>query len=279
MQIIDAHVYCIPEMDLNHVRWSSSAGMKRIFKAIYCNADGMAVSQLARPDKILDSMKQSGINKSVLVSFPWPDPYLCDLNNAYILNTVKKDNNFLAICSVTPNDEYAIKKVEDLVESGAIGIKINPNWQNFRFSNRVFHDVLNLIEKKNLFLLLHVDQSYKHQTASANFLVKCAESHPNLKILAAHMGGLVGAYELIPSIKNKLKNVWYDTAISATPEFIKFYCDIGLHDKVIFGTDFPFNHSHSQEQLLNDLLLMGIDQNKIKNILSVNFEKMLLQKN
>lgn len=279
MNIIDAHVYCLPKIELDDLRWSSSSGMRRIYRAIFSDEYGVKISHLAKPEKIIDSMERAGVNKSVLVSFPWPDPFLCDLNNIFILDEVRNNSNFLAICSVTPNDNQAIYKVESLLESGAIGVKLNPNWQDFNFSNKVFHEILDILEKKNSFLMLHVDQSYKSEIASANFLIRCAESHPELKILAAHLGGLVGAYELIPRFKDILKNVWYDTAISATPEFIRFYCDIGLDDKMIFGTDFPFNHSHSQEQLVNDLLLIGIEEHKIRRIFSENFEKMLAKNN
>lgn len=249
----------------------------QISKAFYEDDEGAAALSLSTYEEIINSMEISGVDASALVAFPWPDSNLCDVNNAYILDIIANDPRFYAICSVYPNDPNCISKAVELIDSGAVGIKLNPNWQSIAIDSPLFHRLLDAIEKKNSFIMLHVDQSYKSANAGASFLFQCATEHPNLRILAAHLGGLLGAYELIPRIKNVLCNVWYDTAISATPEFVKFYCDIGLSEKIVFGTDFPFNHSHSQLQLIEDLAAMGIDKEILDKIFSENFFKLINQ--
>lgn len=276
MKIIDSHVYCLPG-NLHKKNLVLSGPISRAF---YENDDDLSALSLSTYEEICESMKMSGVDAAALVAFPWPDTLLCDINNEYIINKVSGDNRFYGICSVNPNDPTCISKAIELLNLGAIGIKLNPNWQCFKIDNPIFIELLIEIEKKNAFIMLHVDQGYKSEISSAAFLFQCAKRHPGLRILAAHMGGLLGAYELIPSIKDILHNVWYDTAISSTPEFVKFYCDIGLSEKIIFGSDFPFNHTHSQLQLIEDLNNLGISEENLKKIFSINFQKLIqLEKN
>lgn len=271
MKIIDSHVYCLPSK--LHEKNIVSSGV--ISKAFYESDEGISALSLSTYENICESMEISGINASALVSFPWPDTFLCDINNAYIFEAIARDSRFYGVCSVNPNDPKCISRAIELIDLGAIGIKLNPNWQLFGIDSPLFNELITVIEKKNIFLMLHVDQGYKSEISSAAFLFQCAKTHPGLRILAAHMGGLLGAYELIPGIKDILRNVWYDTAISSTLEFVKFYCDLGLSDKIIFGSDFPFNHSHSQVQLIEDLNKLGINEENLQKILSANFLKLI----
>ena len=61
-------------------------------------------------------------------------------------------------------------------------------------------------------------------------------------MIFAHWGGGLLFYELMPEIRKQNKNVYYDTAASPflyDKKIYKVAKDIGVLDKVLFGSDYP----------------------------------------
>jgi uncharacterized protein len=268
--MIDAHVYCLPSR-LSSPDIYLPENERCIQKAIHQHPEGPYALGLASPTSILDSMDQADIARSVLVSFPWANPELCRENNDFILELAARQDRFMAICSVQPNDTQFIQEAARVLQAGALGIKINPVWQSFFLADKKIEDLAALIIEHGGFLMLHVDQPYKHSPASPAHLADLASRHPKLKILAAHLGGLLGISALHPPVAKKLRNVWYDTAVSSTLEMVRLYCQTGMKEKIVFGSDFPFNHSHSQKQVVDDLRRLELDTDVLKGIFQNNF--------
>ena len=105
----------------------------------------------------------------------------------------------------------------------------------------------------NLFIMTHIDHPFKLSGASPAHFCELLARCPQTKFIAAHMGGMIGLYALNSKIKNLFANVWFDTAISSTLQMVQHYVDVGLEDKIILGSDFPFNHSHEQKQVVDEL--------------------------
>lgn len=268
--MIDAHVYCLPprlrqaDVRLPASEWS-------IQEAIHHHPEGPCALALSAPEAILASMDQSGIQRSVLVAFPWGEQELCSENNDYILETAAGNERFLAICSVQPTSPNALQEVSRVVRSGAKGIKVNPVWQKFALDDPRMDELALAVQSAQAFLMLHVDQPYKSSPASSTMLYALARKHPGLRILAAHLGGLLGLSALHPPVARTLANVWYDTAMSSTLEMVRWYCQAGLADKLVLGTDFPFNHSHSQKQVIDDIRDLGLAEEQYMAIFEANF--------
>ena len=93
--------------------------------------------------------------------------------------------------------------------------------------------------------------------------------------MAAHMGGMLGLYAPFKDIRERLKNVWFDTAISNTLYMIRYYLDCGLESKIIFGSDFPFNHSHKQKQVVEGIKALNLGPNIEAAIFSNNFKNIV----
>ncbi|MBM9538352.1 amidohydrolase family protein [Desulfobulbus alkaliphilus] len=271
--MIDAHVYCLPPR-LRQADVRLPASERSIQEAIHRHPEGPCALALSAPEAILASMDHSGIQRSVLVAFPWADPELCRENNDYLLETATENERFLAICSAQPTSPNALQEVIRVVHAGAVGIKVNPVWQKFALDDPRMDEMALAIQSAQAFLMLHVDQPYKSSPASPTMLYSLARKHPGLRILAAHLGGLLGLSALHPPVVRTLANVWYDTAVSSTLEMVCWYCQAGLADKVVLGTDFPFNHSHSQKQVVDGIRGLGLAPAQHMAIFAANFSRL-----
>jgi predicted TIM-barrel fold metal-dependent hydrolase len=242
-----------------------------IQETIHCHAEGPMALSKASPGTIMNSMDQAGIARSVLIAFPWADSALCRENNDFILEQVAVNDRFMAVCSVQPASLDALAEARRVLHAGAIGIKINPVWQGFCLDDAHVNDLAAVVLQNNVFLMLHVDQPYKQSPASPAYLFDLAVRLPELKILASHLGGLLGLSSLHKPIAQKTVNIWYDTAVSSTLEMVTWYFEAGLEDKIVFGSDFPFNHSHSQKQVVEGILKLGLANHIESKIFESNF--------
>jgi uncharacterized protein len=268
--MIDAHVYCLPPR-LRQADVLLPASERSIQEAIHRHPEGPYALALSAPEAILASMDQAGIHRSVLVAFPWADPELCRENNDFILETASGVERFLPICSVQPDCPEALNEASRVLHAGAVGIKVNPVWQKYDLDDPRMNELAITIQSTQAFLMLHVDQPYKTSPASPARLYALARKHPGLRILAAHLGGLLGLSTLHPPVARTLANVWYDTAVSSTLEMVRWYCQAGLADKMVLGTDFPFNHSHSQKQVVDDLGRLNLKADVLTKVFQGNF--------
>jgi len=275
MMIIDAHVYCLPQR-LRKINPKLLLSERKIINAIYEHPEGEYALELAAPEAISTSMKTNHIDKSVLVSFPWGNHDLCCENNHYLFEIVKNNSQFFWIASVQPCNKDWMKEAERCINLGAIGLKINPFWQNFNLDGPETIQLIEwLIPQKNVFLMTHIDQAYKQTTTLPSHLLNFVCKYPNAKILAAHMGGGLGIYALHPPLAKTIKNIWFDTAVSATLKMIRFYVEAGLENRIIFGSDFPFNHSHSQGQVLNGISSLELSPETEVKIFKNNFYSLI----
>lgn len=274
MSVVDSHVYCLPPR-LRDPGVHLPASEAAVAKAIHEHHDGGWVLPLSAPEAILKSMEESLIDASVLVSFPWAESSHCRENNDFILEQrAKRAERFMAVCSVQPLRAGALEEAERCLKAGAIGIKINGGWQGYELKDDVVGALARLIREKGAFILCHIDQPFRNSPTSPAHLLELARKNPGTRFVAAHMGGLLGLYGELPDIKPALSNVWFDTAVSDTVEMVRYYVSAGLEDKILFGTDHPFNHCHSQKLVRDRLEALGLGAAAQDKIFSGNLKRL-----
>jgi predicted TIM-barrel fold metal-dependent hydrolase len=272
--ITDAHVYCLPER-LRSLSPLIPKENAKIEQAIYQHIDASWVLQMSSPEEISASMKLAGIERSVLVAFPWATQNLCSENNRFLLEVCQSDNRFSAICSVQPLDSSWQEEAEFCLKEGAVGLKVNAEWQGFDLDCREMVAVSRWAYQHGMFVMTHVDQAFRKSPASAASLLALVDKCPETHFLAAHLGGMLGLYAPFKDFRKRLQNIWFDTAISDTLYMIRFYLDCGLEKKVVFGTDFPFNHSHKQSQVVEGIKELNLGATIETAIFSTNFKELL----
>jgi hypothetical protein len=96
---------------------------------------------------------------------------------------------------------------------------------------------------------------------------------PDLRLVLAHWGGGLAFYELMPEVKEALRNVYYDTA--ATTYLYSFdifprVIDIVGPYKVIFGSDYPLL---DQQKFLQRVKNSGLQAEELRAVLAGNAEE------
>lgn len=268
--IIDAHVYCIPSR-LQKYDSELMADEDVILDAIYRHHESPLALALSDISKIRESMEQNSVDKVLLVPLPWYSEELCRISSEYLISVAANDDRFYSLCTVSPillNKEL----LESHIKAGAVGIKVNPAWQKCELDSKEMDELSELAGHYDVPIMVHIDHSYKRSVTDGASLLSLASRHLNTRYLAAHLGGGLGIYSLHPPLREKMQNIWFDTATSSTMMMVKFYVEAGLQDRLLFGTDFPFNHCHNQSEQIHSIQQAGFGDNVTRNIFSNNFK-------
>jgi predicted TIM-barrel fold metal-dependent hydrolase len=95
-------------------------------------------------------------------------------------------------------------------------------------------------------------------------------AHPDLRVVAAHWGGGLPFYELMPEVAAAARNVWYDSAASTyLYDFAVFRHVAALVGpaRILWGTDYPLLR---QAPFLRRTRELGFDQEMFEAICGGN---------
>jgi predicted TIM-barrel fold metal-dependent hydrolase len=275
MNWIDSHVYCLPPRLADpcvHLPQSE----EKILKAIHSHPEGPMALALCSPQRILQSMAEAKISHSVLIAFPWNSLSLCRETNDFLISTRQQyPTQFSVVGSIHPKDSKSLEECDRLLSVGCIGLKMNAEWQNFEFHEPLLDEISKKLAHRKEYILIHVDQVFKRSAAPASSILEFTAKHPKTKFVFAHMGGMLGLYSQLDFLKDRFSNLWFDTAISETVEMIEFYVRVGLKDRILFGSDYPFNACHSQKDVVDRIEKLALDKDVLKKVSANNFENFL----
>lgn len=224
-------------------------------RAIHEHEDFPLLKDRMTVDALIQSMEKNRIDKCVIMGLPWNDTNAHAKNNRYIESVVENHPDKFRGMYIPhlDNIKKEMQNIKQLTPDRFIGVKLIPGWQHMRVDNSELAPLLETVESENLFLMVHTDHPIQSLDGDVPYrLLSVLKEHPNLNVLAPHLGGLLCLYGLNPKIKPLLENVHFITSVSLTMRMVKYAADVDP-DKVIFGTDFPFNHCHNQGSLIEDL--------------------------
>jgi predicted TIM-barrel fold metal-dependent hydrolase len=123
--------------------------------------------------------------------------------------------------------------------------------------------------------LLHSSEPVGHHypgkgTATPEKLLAFFAAYPELRVVAAHWGGGLPFYELMPEVEALCRNVVYDTAASTYlyrwDVFPAVEQVIGA-GKILFGTDYPLL---KQKPFLRKAIGSGLSSTSLQAVLADN---------
>ncbi|MDP9375226.1 MAG: amidohydrolase family protein, partial [Chloroflexota bacterium] len=96
-------------------------------------------------------------------------------------------------------------------------------------------------------LLLHASEPVGHAypgkgTATPDRLLRFLAAYPDLRVVAAHWGGGLPFYELMPEVAAATRNLWYDSAASTYLYHFAVFPRVAAlagPERILWGTDFP----------------------------------------
>ncbi|MFA6893349.1 MAG: amidohydrolase family protein [Synergistaceae bacterium] len=234
-------------------------------------------------ESLISHMDLYGIESSLVTGFAFRDQGLCRIMNDYVLDSAKRyRGRIIPLAVVSPCAKGAMEEILRCAELGAVGIgELFPDGQGMDISDpgQTWRMVGTCMETA-MFILFHTAEQVGHQytgkghTGPEDAAAFCM-NHPQIKVVFAHFGGGLWAYESMPEMKLALSNAYYDTA--AWPwlyshKVIEGIFAAGAGSKVLFGSDWPILQYPRYENLLS---LTGLSQGQKEILLCHNVRDFL----
>jgi len=142
-----------------------------------------------------------------------------------------------------------LDELKRCLDGGMRGVgELNPYGANLRLDHPDFLRVVEACIDFDIPLNLHINEEIGHYypgksaTPIAHYY-QLIERYPELKLILAHWGGGLLFYEIMPEVRETLRNVWYDTAASPllfpTDAIFRTALQCIDHRKILFGSDYP----------------------------------------
>jgi predicted TIM-barrel fold metal-dependent hydrolase len=244
MTKIDFHVHITPpEISAN---WQKYA-LKEAYFSLLSNSK---LNKFATTEDIISAIGESGFDRAVVFGFAFKDQGLCRLVNDYVNEKTRQfPDKLTGFMSVSPNEKGMEREIDRCFTAGLRGIgELYPDGQGFNIDDEKETCTLTgCCIERNIPLILHVNEPVGHDYTGKNDIpLKKVERFINnsqsLDVILAHWGGGLLFYEIMPEIREKFRNVYYDTAATPFLYDARIYSAakaLGLERKILFGSDFP----------------------------------------
>lgn len=254
---IDTHIHITPPDLIRD--WKKIAEREPYFKLL----SETPHNRFATYETVADHLEEQGFDKGIVFGFSFQDRGLCQYVNDYTMEAVKAHpEKFIGFMTMPVHDKGFAKEVQRCYKGGLRGIgELFPEGQNLRLEELHLTELKACCLEYNLPLLLHANELVGHDYAgktkvSQQSIETFIRHHQEIPIILAHFGGGLLFYELMKEIRSSFKNVYYDTAAAVflyEPTIYKVIREIGILDKVFFGSDYPLLPISRYEEGLNIL--------------------------
>ncbi len=260
--IIDAHTHVFPDA----IAAKASAAIGDFYDLDMC-CDG-------RVDTLTHIAAAHHIDHSVIFSTATRPDQVRAINR-FIADTVADRPRLVGLGTLHPGLQAAALRVEAdfIVAAGLRGIKLHPDFQAIHPDAPEMDPLYAACRARALCIVFHAGdprQSYSHPARIA----AVARRHPDLHILAAHMGGW-NQWQLGCDLLLPYPQVRVDT--SSTIPFLDPASMLRLirafgADRVLFGSDYPMWHPGEE---LKRFLALPLTAQERRAILGDNARKLL----
>ncbi len=233
----------------------------RTFREMY--ADPKAKMATAR--ELYAALDEGGIERAVAAGFAFShEPDLIE-QNEYVLETARSsDGRVIGLATVNPALFGWERVARHAVDLGARGFgELRPHNQGWDPLGKGGDELCSFAGEAGMVLLWHVSEPVGHQYPgkaggiSAVELCELAQRYPEVKMIAAHLGGGLSFYLQMPELNTAIGNIYFDTAAVSLlydDRSVTRLVDLVGPERVLFGSDYPLLSPRRQlERLLGEL--------------------------
>ncbi|HZR39944.1 MAG TPA: amidohydrolase family protein [Ktedonobacteraceae bacterium] len=250
------------------------------FDALYSNPR----NRLVPVEDLIAEMDTSGVDISVTFSFGWTDPGLIEETNSYVIDAMRRfPKRIYGMAVLQPTaGSRAIHELERCAEAGMIGLgELMPHGQGYRLSDiDLLTPFMDIVRHYQLLVLSHCSEPVGHiypgkGDVSLQDIVAFLTAFPDIRFVAAHWGGGLPFYSLMPEIQRITSHVWYDTAAT-----IYLYRDtifpvvaklVGA-DRILFASDYGLLR---QKRVIDHIKQADLKSEEVEMILGKNAQGLL----
>lgn len=217
------------------------------FKLLYASAK----SKMIDADQIVRSMDEQGVDKSLVLGFPWRSADTFQRHNDYIMEAVSRyPQRLLGMACFDTANKAAAAETQRCLDAGLSGVGELAFYESGIDDDALeqLNPVMEICRARCLPVMLHTNEPLGHAYPgkSPNTLAqiyRLVQRFADNKIVLAHWGGGVFFFSLLKKeVKECLANVYFDTAASPylyDPDIYRLALQIAGPEKILFGSDYP----------------------------------------
>lgn len=276
--LIDFHTHIFPpDVQLHRERYCARDPW---FRELYSNPR----AYIATAADLIAEMNISGVDASVACSFGWTDPDLIEEGNSYVLDAMQcypKRIYGMAVLQPTVRAR-AVNELERCAQAGMIGLgELMPHGQGYRLSDiPLLTPIIEVVRHYQLLVLSHCSEPVGHLypgkgNVTLQDIVIFLTAFPDVRFIAAHWGGGLPFYTMMPEIQRVTANVWYDTAATAylyQPKIVPVVAALVGAERILFASDYGLLR---QQRIIDYIAQSGLDRDAVANILGGNAQRLL----
>ena len=276
--LIDFHTHLFPPEICNHRE--RYCARDPWFNELYSNKRARMVSA----EDLVAEMDVSGVDASVAFSFGWTDPGLIEETNSYVIDAMRRyPKRIFGMAVLQPTAGIrAVRELERCAQEGMIGLgELMPHGQGYRLSDTaLLAPIMEVVRQYQLLVLSHCSEPVGHiypgkGNVSLEDIVTFLTAFPDIRFIAAHWGGGLPFYTLMPEIQRITANVWYDTAATVylyRQSIFPLVANLVGADRILFASDYGLL---PQRQIIDHIAESGLDDNVVRMILGENAQRLL----
>ncbi len=280
MTIIDGHTHIFPpDVRAQRDRFFDS---EPEFELLYRSA----TSKMAGADETVAMMDELGVDRAVVMGFPWRAIETARRHNDYIMEAVgRHPTRLIGFCCFDALHPQAATETQRCLEAGLSGVG------ELAFYSSGIDDtcldaldpVMALARQHRRVVMLHTNEPVGHQYPgkSPNTLSQIynlARRFSDNRLILAHWGGGIFLYSLLKKeIRQVLSNVWFDTAASPYLYHVQIYrqaIELAGLEKILLGSDWPLL---KPDRYIKEMAAAGLDQSQRNAICETNITRLLNQ--
>jgi predicted TIM-barrel fold metal-dependent hydrolase len=276
--IIDAHTHIFPPEIV--ARREEFAARDPWFAELYSSPR----ARMATAEDLIASLDTHGIDRAVTFGFGWRDPGLIRLANDYVIQVVREHpDRLIGFATVQPlSAESGAAEAERCANAGLRGIgELMPHGQGYRLSDvALLAPLAELAAARDLIITTHASEPVGHSYHGkgdvwASDLVAFLAAFPAVRVIAAHWGGGLPFFHLMPEVAAIAASCWYDSAASPylyrPAVFTTVAASAGV-EKILWASDFPLI---GHQRMLDYTRQAGLDALTLERVLGGNAASLL----
>ncbi len=241
-------------------------------------------TRIVTAEDLVAEIDEASVAASVTFSFGWRDPGLIEESNSYVLDALRRyPQRLYGMAVLQPTaGARAVYELERCAQAGMIGLgELMPHGQGYRLSDiDLLLPMMEVVRRYQLLVLSHCSEPVGHSypgkgNVTLPDIIAFLTAFPDIRFIAAHWGGGLPFYALMPEVQRILANVWYDTAATIylyRQDIFPIVAHLVGANRILFASDYGLLR---QQRIIDHIAQSGLSRDAIEQILGGNAQQLL----